>query len=237
MREIQVSRVDVTSQKLEIVRDFVAEETPLHIFLNKTHYVTILCSPHQLKELAIGHVLSEGVLKSTDEIKKIIFEKEGVCRIRLRLGIDAEKRISISQPLQEPVFRWYTHNARLNAFKFIALFQIHPLLSACQHQYQNGYRRYGDKPQNIVIHYSGVGFHHATVKLFECLKKAPVYVLRLYMPLFLGRNLDAGKEDISLGRPFLIAFLTAAAPDENHNPDDDQGDTPDYGSPDSISVS
>jgi FdhD protein len=98
MREIQVSRVDVTSQKLEIVRDFVAEETPLHIFLNKTHYATILCSPHQLKELAIGHVLSEGVLKSTDEIKKINFEKGGVCRVRLIPEIDAEKRISISQP-------------------------------------------------------------------------------------------------------------------------------------------
>ena len=98
MREIQVSRIDVSAQKLEQKMDFVAEETPLHIFLNQTHYVTILCSPNQLKELAVGHLLSEGVLKSTDEIREIRMEKDGKCRVRLKPNIDAEKRISISQP-------------------------------------------------------------------------------------------------------------------------------------------
>jgi len=98
MREIQVSRIDVSSQKLEERRDFVAEEKPLHIFLNQTHYVTILCSPSQLRELAIGHLLSEGVLKSTEEIREIRMERGGKCRVRLKPDIDAEKRISISQP-------------------------------------------------------------------------------------------------------------------------------------------
>jgi FdhD protein len=98
MREIQVSRIDVSTQKLEQKRDFVAEETPLHIFLNQTHYVTILCSPNQLKELAIGHLLSEGVLKSINEIREIRLEKGGKCIVRLKPDIDVEKRISISQP-------------------------------------------------------------------------------------------------------------------------------------------
>ena len=98
MREIRVSRIDVSGQKLEETSDFVAEETPLHIFLNQTHYVTMLCSPSQLKELAIGHFLSEGVLKSTEEIRKIRMEKGGKCQVRLKPDIDAEKRISISQP-------------------------------------------------------------------------------------------------------------------------------------------
>jgi len=64
MKEVQILRIDVSAQKIERKRDFVAEERPLHIFLNQTHYVTILCSPSQLKELAVGHLLSEGVLKS-----------------------------------------------------------------------------------------------------------------------------------------------------------------------------
>jgi FdhD protein len=98
MREVQVSRIDVSAQKLEQRKDFVAEETPLHIFLNQTHYVTILCSPSQLKELAVGHLLSEGVLKSTREIREIRMEKGGKCLVRLKPDIDAEKRISISQP-------------------------------------------------------------------------------------------------------------------------------------------
>jgi FdhD protein len=99
MRKIQISRIDVSTQTLEQKADFVAEETPLHIFLNQTHYVTILCSPSQLKELAIGHLLSEGVLKSTDEIQETRLEKDGKCLVRLKPSIDAEKRISISQPL------------------------------------------------------------------------------------------------------------------------------------------
>jgi FdhD protein len=98
MRKIQISRIDVSTHTLEEKTDFVAEEIPLHIILNQTHYVTILCSPSQLKELAIGHLLSEGVLKSTDEIQETRLEKNGKCVVRLMPGIDAEKRISISQP-------------------------------------------------------------------------------------------------------------------------------------------
>jgi len=96
MREIQISRIDLSTQKVEQRRDFVAEEIPIHIFLNQTHYVTILCSPGQLKELAIGHLLSEGVIKSMDEIGEVRLEGDGRCRIRL--GVDVERRISISQP-------------------------------------------------------------------------------------------------------------------------------------------
>ena len=98
MKEVQISRIDISAQKIERKRDFVAEERPLYIFLNQTHYVTILCSPSQLKELAIGHLLSEGVLKSIDDIREIRLEKDGKCRVRLRPGVDAQKRISVSQP-------------------------------------------------------------------------------------------------------------------------------------------
>ncbi|MFQ6081609.1 MAG: formate dehydrogenase accessory sulfurtransferase FdhD [Candidatus Bathyarchaeia archaeon] len=98
MREIQISRIDPSAQRIEQRRDLVAEESPLHIFLNQTHYVTILCSPSQLKELSIGHLLSEGVLKFVDEIREVRLERDGKCRVRTVPGIDAEKRISISQP-------------------------------------------------------------------------------------------------------------------------------------------
>jgi len=76
----------------------VADETPLHLFLNKTHYVTVLCLPTALKELAVGHLLSEGVLKSVDEIRQIRFGKGGECDVRLKPNVDLEKRVSISQP-------------------------------------------------------------------------------------------------------------------------------------------
>ena len=75
----------------------MAEEKPLHIFLNRTHYATILCSPTNLKELAVGHVLSDGIIKSIEEIEKISFKGEGVCHVKLKPNIDLEKRLKLSK--------------------------------------------------------------------------------------------------------------------------------------------
>ena len=98
MKKIQISMVNVSTQTRVQKTDFVAEETPLHIFLNQTHYATILCSPNQLRELAIGHLMSEGILKSVDEIREVRLENDGKCLVRLKPNIDSAKRISISQP-------------------------------------------------------------------------------------------------------------------------------------------
>jgi len=97
MREIKVSRVNVSKQTIEERQDFVAEETSIHIFLNKINYGTILCSPYQLKELVVGHLLSEGLVNSTKEIAELVLKKDGKCLVKLRSGIDAAERISSSQ--------------------------------------------------------------------------------------------------------------------------------------------
>jgi len=98
MQEVTVSRIDVAKHTIERKKDLVAEETPLHVFLNQTHYVTILCLPTHLKELALGYLLSEGVLKSIDEIQEVRLGKAGKCKVRLKPKIDIEKRVSITQP-------------------------------------------------------------------------------------------------------------------------------------------
>ena len=97
MREIHVSRMNVTDQTVEERTDYVAEETALHIFLNKHHYGTILCSPDQLKEMVVGHLLSEGLLNSTAEIDNLVLKKDGKCLVKLKPDIDAEQRIAKSQ--------------------------------------------------------------------------------------------------------------------------------------------
>jgi FdhD protein len=94
MREIKVSRINVSDRTVEEKTDYVAEETALHIFLNKRHYGTILCAPDQLKEMVVGHLLAEGVLKSTDEIEKLVMKKDGI--LTLKPNIDAEQRIASS---------------------------------------------------------------------------------------------------------------------------------------------
>lgn len=98
MQEVTVSRIDIAKHTIERRNDLIAEETPLHVFLNQTHYVTILCLPTNLKELAVGYLLSEGVLKSVDEVQDVKLGKAGKCQVRLKPEVNVEKRVSITQP-------------------------------------------------------------------------------------------------------------------------------------------
>lgn len=103
MVEVKILRIDVAAHKSERRVDSVAEEKPLHLFLNDLHYVTILCYPEMLKELAFGHLLSEGLLRSVDEVGEIKFNRGGVCKIGLKTGINAKQRIEASQPFSRLV--------------------------------------------------------------------------------------------------------------------------------------
>jgi len=103
MIEVRVTRIDVGSNRSEQKTDYVAEERPLHLFLNQTHYVTILCFPTLMRELAVGYLLSEGLLTSVDEISEITFRRAGECQVRLKSGVDANKRIAASQPFSRLV--------------------------------------------------------------------------------------------------------------------------------------
>jgi FdhD protein len=60
----------------------VARESPVTIILNDQELVTLLCSPADLKYLAVGFLYSEGLLESRDEIKRILVDDErGVVRL------------------------------------------------------------------------------------------------------------------------------------------------------------
>lgn len=64
------------------VDDVVAREFPLTIILNDRELVTLLCSPADLKNLAVGFLASEGLIEDQDEIKKVLIdETRGVVRV------------------------------------------------------------------------------------------------------------------------------------------------------------
>jgi FdhD protein len=103
--EIEIVRVDVAAGKAEKKADYVAEEKPLHLFLNRSRYVTVFCSPSKLKELAVGHAISEGIVKSIEEIEGIdLKEGEGVCRINLKPDVKLEDRLTLSQHFSRVIF-------------------------------------------------------------------------------------------------------------------------------------
>jgi FdhD protein len=95
MRKVEILKIDVSTHKVQQMEDYVAEEKPLFIFLNKTHYVTILCSPSDLKDLVVGHLLSQSIIKTTKEIEKLGL-KEETCHVKLVGTVDLTKRLKLS---------------------------------------------------------------------------------------------------------------------------------------------
>jgi FdhD protein len=64
------------------IEETVAREFPVTIILNNQEIVTLLCSPKNLDYLAVGYLSSEGLVKSKDEIRKIMVDDQrGVVRL------------------------------------------------------------------------------------------------------------------------------------------------------------
>lgn len=102
VREVEILRIDVSGRLANQMRDCVAQEKPLHLFLNRKLYATIFCTPSKLKELAVGHLFSEGIVKSIEEIEEVNLKKD-VCRVKLTPSVDLDKRLSLSKHFQRVI--------------------------------------------------------------------------------------------------------------------------------------
>ena len=71
----------------------MASELPVRLILNNEQLVTLLCTPSELEELAVGFLLSEGLLQHRSAIRKMeIIEQDAAIRIELSdLPADWEK--------------------------------------------------------------------------------------------------------------------------------------------------
>ena len=96
--QVNIVKLDLSTGKSQDITDFVAEEKPFYLFVNTTFWATILCSPTELKALAVGHFLSEGILKSTSEIEEIVLkEPKSTCYVKLKPEVNVENRVKISR--------------------------------------------------------------------------------------------------------------------------------------------
>jgi FdhD protein len=89
---IKIGKVDKETETFPILKftekgsssteDIVAKEFPLTIILNNRELATLPCSPANLRYLAVGFLFSEGLLKSKDEIKRIMVDdRKGMVRV------------------------------------------------------------------------------------------------------------------------------------------------------------
>jgi len=69
--EVDILKVDFMKGSIETVKDEVAVERKLELYINGKIYAVFSISPLQIRELIIGHLLTEGVIESLDEIESL----------------------------------------------------------------------------------------------------------------------------------------------------------------------
>ena len=98
VQQVNIVKLNLSTGMSREVADYIAEEKPFYLFVDKTFWATILCSPTELKELAVGHFLSEGILRSTSEIEEVVLkESEGTCYVKVKPEVHVENRVKISR--------------------------------------------------------------------------------------------------------------------------------------------
>lgn len=96
--KVEIVKFDATKGSIGKAKDYVAVERQFKILLNEKPYAVMHCSPDNLKELAIGHLLSEGVIKALEEIEEIsINEATGVVEVKLKPHINIKSRPLFSE--------------------------------------------------------------------------------------------------------------------------------------------
>jgi FdhD protein len=94
MRQVKMTRLDLAAGKAEQTQDYVAEEVPLKIVINKDYAFVIWCSPMQFKELSVGHLFAEDILRSVDEIESITSDEiKNVCHVQFKPTVNLAERM------------------------------------------------------------------------------------------------------------------------------------------------
>jgi len=75
-------------------------EFPLTIILNGEQLVTLLCSPSDLEALAVGFLLSEGLISQWEDVKDLLLDKtRGIIRVETRERLDPARKLFMKRVL------------------------------------------------------------------------------------------------------------------------------------------
>jgi len=64
------------NNRLELVDDPIVIETKLNLVVNNAAFAALVCSPAAYQELAVGYLLSEGILARYSDLQDISFDNE-----------------------------------------------------------------------------------------------------------------------------------------------------------------
>ncbi|MEG6520477.1 formate dehydrogenase accessory sulfurtransferase FdhD [Desulfotomaculum sp. 1211_IL3151] len=215
--------IRIKGDKIITTEDFLVREVPITLFLNDKEFVTMVCSPQAVEELAIGFLCSEGLLQSLDEIKNIWYDEENGIVYLDAPGIEAESKflkrnITSCCGRGRPVFYFVNDAKSMN--KVTTDLMITPGmvwdLSDRLEEMSTLFQETGGvhnaalcTPTEVVYFYEDVGRHNAVDKIFgrSFLDKIP---LEDKILVFSGRI--SSEIVIKIGKMGLPVIISRSAP-------------------------
>jgi FdhD protein len=67
----KITKVDLKERTRVRQEDLVAIDKPINLFVNGEHFITLLASPRNIRELVVGHLLGEGIISSLRDIERV----------------------------------------------------------------------------------------------------------------------------------------------------------------------
>ncbi len=143
----------------------LARECPVKLFLNGKIFTTIFASPLELKELAIGHLITEGAVNSR-EITEIEVKDDGIHVLTQKESQPSQGKIPHSQVFVDSD----------TIFDPEALFAGTNHLESYIHRLTRGIHLAAliDKNGKLAVQIVDVGRHNAVDKAVEAAKKEDV---------------------------------------------------------------
>jgi len=168
----------VTEKSRDSTVDEVVTEFPLVITLDNHEVVTLLCSPTNLKYLAVGFLFSEGLIKSKDDIKEIIVDDErGMVRVETKgvVSQPSDKRLITSGGGRAPFYHVQGQakvksNIEISAPEVLALLDEFVQRSAVFKATGGVHSAALCDTKRILVFSEDIGRHNAIDKIFgECM--------------------------------------------------------------------
>lgn len=161
--------------------DEIAEEFPLTIVLNGDEWATMVCTPSDLRELVVGFLASEGVIRRYEEIDELsIDESKGFAYIQIN-GLQAQRTEKVSKRFIGSCCgksrQFYFHNDMLTAKTVMSQTQLSAKealrLMENLHEFSGQFQRTGGMHNaaisgrdGTVQFYQDIGRHNALDKLY-----------------------------------------------------------------------
>jgi FdhD protein len=163
----------------------VVKEFPLTISFNNQELVTLLCSPVDLKYLAVGYLFSEGLLKGKEDIKKIIVDdRRGMVWVETKEDKEIPRDLAFKRLITTGCGRgasFYSAADLQNQAKLQSQVQVAPAeILALANQFQHHSELYRTThgvhsaalcdTKGILLFSEDVGRHNAIDKIFgQCI--------------------------------------------------------------------